>query len=87
MNQPLPIKVDPVLNAYGKEIEENMSSYEIELNNKIYKITIFKIFDLNKIKNLEKEVIREINNSWKKSLKDPYPKEKDLLNRVYNNEK
>ncbi len=45
-----------------------------------------KILDLNKIKNLEKKILREINNSWEKSLKDPYPKEKELLNTVYNNE-
>ncbi len=29
---------DQLLNEIGKEIEENMSSYEIELNNKIFKI-------------------------------------------------
>ena len=31
------MRPDMLLNEIGKEIEENMKSYEIEINNKLYK--------------------------------------------------
>ncbi len=44
MNQPIPIKVDPVLNAYGKEIEEKAMTMKVLVRNTL--ITAIEIGDL-----------------------------------------
>ena len=44
MNQSIPIKVDPVLNAYGKEIEEKAMTMKVLVRNTL--VTAIEIGDL-----------------------------------------
>lgn len=44
------------------------------------------VIDINDLEEIYQSLRNDINESWEKALKDPYPTEKDMLERVYKND-
>ena len=44
------------------------------------------LITLDDLKNLNMRISSEINSSWAAAEKDPYPSEKEMLERVYKND-
>lgn len=61
---------DQLLNEIGKEIEENMCSYEIELNNKIYKIKSVRSLCGHKINKFQIHADKVIPNIYMKDYNE-----------------
>ena len=61
---------DQLLNEIGKEIEENMSSYEIELDNKIYKIKPVRSLCGHKINKFQIHANKVIPNIYMKNYNE-----------------